>query len=406
MNFNKNKEIKNGKQIIKIIGIIIFVIICFLIFVYNNLNHLQTEKGKKEKYFESAKLGGDYLVNHIDDNGKYVYEQNPIKREIFKRYNILRHAGTTYSLLELYEATGDKKFLISAEKAIDYLVRSIKPCPENINYNNANCLVEKGTVKLGGHGLAVLAMGKHEEATNSKKYLSFAQNLAEFITYVQSDDGEFTIHKMDVDNGNVYDFISMYYPGEAIFALSKLYQLDKNKKWIESAHRGAHWLISVRDKGKAINMLEHDHWLLYALKELYDHQEYSLYVEHAKKITDAILKIQHKKLTGEKENWNGGYYNPPRSTPTATRTEGLFSAYQIFQKAGEKEYAKKTLKAIENGIEFQLRTQMTKDKIKNLNADPMSLGGFHSSLEDYSIRIDYVQHNISAILGYLKIISN
>jgi hypothetical protein len=33
---------------------------------------------------------------------------------------------------------------------------------------------------------------------------------------------------------------------------------------------------------------------------------------------------------------------------------------------------------------------------------PRALGGFHTSLTDYEIRIDYVQHNISSLLGLYR----
>jgi hypothetical protein len=71
--------------------------------------------------------------------------------------------------------------------------------------------------------------------------------------------------------------------------------------------------------------------------------------------------------------------------------------------AKEYEYAKKTREALKNGIDFQLRTQITKKKIQELGFEEKTLGGFHVSLTDYPIRIDYIQHNISAILGYLDV---
>jgi hypothetical protein len=47
---------------------------------------------------------------------------------------------------------------------------------------------------------------------------------------------------------------------------------------------------------------------------------------------------------------------------------------------------------MERGIKFTLRTQ---------HPD----GGFHESLDEYVIRIDYVQHNISALLAFNRILS-
>ncbi|MBN1539128.1 MAG: hypothetical protein JW939_03215, partial [Candidatus Thermoplasmatota archaeon] len=41
---------------------------------------------------------GDYLLNHIQSSGKWDYEYEPSEDRNLPRYNILRHAGTTYSL--------------------------------------------------------------------------------------------------------------------------------------------------------------------------------------------------------------------------------------------------------------------------------------------------------------------
>jgi hypothetical protein len=355
---------------------------------------------KKTTYLESAILGGEYLLEHIEEDGRYIYKYDPINKTVSDDYNILRHAGTTYSLLELYEITGKSELLNAAEKALDFLVENIQPCP---NIQEAKCLVENEKVKLGGNGLAILAMSKYMQVTNSNRYLKNAQDLAFFITSTQSEDGEYAIHKMNINDGTVDDFISMYYPGEAMFALSRLYQLDKNREWIESAHKAAKWIIEVRDAEKSSEELEHDHWFLYSLNELYIDNNDPTYLVHSKKIVDNILAAQHKAKIGIYEDWNGGYYSPPRSTPTATRSEGLYAAFKLFMNAKEYEYAKKTREALKDGIDFQLRTQITKKKIKELGFEEKILGGFHASLTDYTIRIDYIQHNISAILGYLDV---
>ena len=69
--------------------------------------------------------------------------------------------------------------------------------------------------------------------------------------------------------GKASDFISDYYPGEALYALMKLYRSDGNRRWLEAARRGVDWIIQVRDADKSIGQLTHDHWLMYALRELY-----------------------------------------------------------------------------------------------------------------------------------------
>lgn len=348
---------------------------------------------------EAAVLGGEYLIRHTNENGQFNYEYDPIASTLSTNYNILRHAGTTYSMLELYGATNDKALFDASENALNYLAEQAVPCPF---VEKALCIEEDGEIKLGGNGLAILAFAKYQNVTGSDKYLEIAQDLALFIRETQDETGEFTAHK--IDEGKLTEFISGYYPGEAIFGLARLHEIDHDPRWMETAHSGAHWLIEVRDKGLPVERLNHDHWLLYGLYELYKDSPEDIYLEHARKITDAIVSSQHRGLNGAQELWNGGYYDPPRSTPTATRTEGLIAARKLFLKAGDEEYARKAIEAATLGAEFQMRTQMTPSKASFLNISTDAIGGFHESLTDYTIRIDYVQHNISALLGLAQTI--
>jgi uncharacterized protein YyaL (SSP411 family) len=329
----------------------------------------------------------------MNEDGSFVYQYDPITRKKSASYNILRHAGTTYSLLELYEATGGAKYLAAAERGLDYLKRQIVDCP---TVPTAACVLEDDEIKLGGNALALLALSKYMAATGARDQLSLAERLAEFIVSVQSPAGEFTVHKLT--RSDVDDFESGYYPGEAIFALTQLYQLDHSHRWIDAAHKGARWLITVRDAGVAIEDLDHDHWLLYGLREAYENNPDPLYVDHAKKIVQSIAAVQHRGKTKGQAAWNGGFRNPPRSTPAATRSEGLGAAYELFRRANDAAHAEVVKDVMERAIEFQLRTQFTRRTLSSIKGDPAAVGAFHESLYEYDIRIDYVQHNISALL--------
>lgn len=382
-------------------GLILVIVVLFSLF--NN----------ESSYLKSARLGGNYLATHIYTDGSYVYQYNPVTDKESSSYNIVRHAGTTYSLLELYEVTGDQKYLTAAELALGYLAESSLPCP---GMPDALCVEEGNETKLGGNALAVLAFAKYISLTeknvgavastsdNTHEYLPLTQKLAQFIVNIEAPDGEFIVHKINTETGARTTFESEYYPGEAIFALARLYEIDKNPQWIDTAHRAARWLIEVRDANVPTQSLNHDHWLLYGLNELYTNRPEEIYLSHAQRIVQSIVAIQHKDKTGEQEDWNGGFYNPPRSTPTATRSEGLGAAYWIFKKAGDLAYASVALDSMKAAVAFQLRTQFTARQLKELDGNLGGVGGFRESLEGYVVRIDYVQHNISALLALDAII--
>lgn len=367
------------------------IIVLLLAFILPNLNG--------SKYLRSAKAGGDYLVSHMYDDGSFVYEYDPVTGDESSTYNILRHAGTAYSLIDLYEATKDERYLRAAEQALVYLNDQIVPCPGIVD---AACVKEGDEIKLGGNGLAVLAFAEHALVTGSTEHLTQAQALAQFMVATQNPNGEFSIHKMNT-SGVRDDFTSGYYPGEAIFALARLHDVDGNDVWTDTAHKAAHWLIDVRDADVATPDLNHDHWLLYGLNELYLDRNDKAYLAHAHRIVESIEAIQHHDQVNEKADWNGGFYNPPRSTPTATRSEGLGAAYELFMQAGDETSAMSAKDIMKKALEFQLRTQFTKSELASLNADITAVGAFHESLDEYEVRIDYVQHNISSLLAFDRI---
>jgi hypothetical protein len=382
------------KQIIAIAGLALLLFVGFVA-LFSRTIHRDTFDPQS-----SAEQGGDYLVRHFhNDGGHFDYLYDPKEDRVSSSYNLLRHAGTTYALLSLYDAIKKPEYLTIAEQALKFINAQEAPCPAP--RGSLVCLYEDESVKLGGNALALLAFTEHVRVTNDTEYLKKAQSYAEWMMATQNERGEFTQHEQTRE-GKTTDLVSEYYPGEAIFALMRLYTLDHNDRWRVSAEKGAKWLIETRDAGKATSTLPHDHWLLYGLNELHAVTADPLYLAHARKITDAIASTQH--VTAEDVRWVGGFYNPPRSTPTATRVEGLVAAYALFVRAGDAVYAERAKEVIDRAVPFLLRTQVTKERAQSagLNQDG-ALGGFTESLDEYDIRIDYVQHNISALLGYLAL---
>ena len=96
----------------------------------------------------------NYFKNVVKKNGKYIYSYLPEENKKKKGYNILRHAGTTYSILEAYELIPDYELLIVAESAINYIINKVKDF--EVNDIPVSVVVEKDTIKLGGNALTTI----------------------------------------------------------------------------------------------------------------------------------------------------------------------------------------------------------------------------------------------------------
>jgi len=358
--------------------------------------HRMFDQIEPEDLLFSMVQSGKYLTSAIDSRGKFNYIYLPQNDAIPTNYNILRHCGTTYSLLELYELTRDENVLNTAKLAIDYLMNFVKPyLIENIENFETACIVENDIIKLGGNGLALVGLSKYTEITKDDKYLSLMSKLAKWITLVQSKDGSFFIHKQNYSNKMIFNWKSGYYPGESILGLLRLYKLDNNSEWLEASNKAAQYII------ENMPVENHDHWLLYALNDLHFFSPKEIYIEHSLKIVDDIINSQ---INQSNYPDTLGCFNNINTTPAATRVEGLISAYKLCRDNRREDKLSGILNSIELSVKFQMQAQFRAENAMYFDKPELIQGAFYKNLLDFEIRIDYIQHNLSAIIGLYNIL--
>jgi hypothetical protein len=122
-------------------------------------------------------------------------------------------------------------------------------------------------IKLGANGAALLVLAKYRELTGSDEHNERMALLAEGIAFMQDGEtGAFT-HVLDSETLAVKNaFRVIYYDGEAVFGLMRLYGQDKNPRWLELARKAFERFLVSDEHLKA-----HDHWLSYAANEMYSH---------------------------------------------------------------------------------------------------------------------------------------
>ena len=349
----------------------------------------------------TARLGGDYLLRHQKEDGSFGYSYEPKKDSYNDDYNLLRHAGTCYALVELFQAAGDPRYLEASRRGLENLLAHHARPPKDEDAAAAfEAIVSPGEeAKLGGAALTVLALVEYQRAGGDDRWAPRATKLARFLLHQQEESGHFH-SKYFYGEPDPEPFDSIYYPGEAILALARLHGLDPRPEWLAAARRGADWLIDVRDAAKSTEDLPHDHWLLMALDELHAATGESRYADHAARIAAAIVAAQ--RTSSPQLDWIGSFYDPPRSTPTATRGEALVAMHRLAVRRGED--PRVYLEALLRMAAFQRRCQLTLENSLYLPRPDLALGGFRRSLTHWEVRIDYVQHNLSALLGLRSIL--
>ncbi|SES01576.1 hypothetical protein [Salisediminibacterium halotolerans] len=125
--------------------------------------------------FEAVSLTKDYYFKEcINNKGKFIYDYHPAKELKKSQYNMLRHAGTVYSMLEVFELTEDRELLEKAEKGLDYLIARIEDT--ETDGTASKVLVQNDRIKLGGNGLSLIALAKYSHLANTDKYKRLCKN--------------------------------------------------------------------------------------------------------------------------------------------------------------------------------------------------------------------------------------
>ena len=353
----------------------------------------------------------DYLISSIDfdgrNRGKIRYNYKVAQNKDSKSYNLLRHGGTTYSILQVYDRTRFEPYRLASEAALDYLFKRCKrdirkgPFGPDDGGESMWVLSPGNKVKLGGAGLALVAIDQYVEATkNKEKYLDEARAFGRFLVASQKEDGEFIYFPaLTPDGPPTSKDDSAYYPGEAILGLVRLHSWDPNPMWLDTAVRGADWLIKVRDQGKNERQLANDHWLMLALSYLYHYTGKELYLTHSINLARAV-EYQYKKnkrAWAKYPDFRGGYYDPPRSTPAATRGEGLGAVLDTCNVAKiECDWVEELL---HETVRHEMLSQYDPDHAYWMRDRGRAFGGWNGGLLDMDVRNDFVQHNMSSLLG-------
>ncbi|RUO26283.1 hypothetical protein CWE09_06090 [Aliidiomarina minuta] len=362
-------------------------------------NHVVNPQLTPEIAHEVATEGADYLARHTTDSGQMNYLYDAAKDQVLPGYNILRHAGSLWSMLQIYKESPTVKLHGACNRALDYLLSTVEQFSPD--YPTLKVIAFDNEAKLGGNGLALVAMAAAYQHLGRRDVLPVMRELADWIVATQASDGEFTLHKAYLNPVRKGPFMSSYYPGEAILGLMELYKIDRNHKWLNSADRAADWLIKVRDGGKSKDELDRDHWLLYGLNELYQVLPRTQFVDHSKRLLDAITHSQHKKANVP--DWIGGFQDPLNITGTACMCEGMLAGYRLLRQTGESAEALNQLQnAIEAGLKLQLQFRF--DAINNtyLKNPSRSQGGFQCRTAHWNIQVDFTQHSLTAFLMYAR----
>jgi hypothetical protein len=348
---------------------------------------------------------GGYLARAVKGDGRYCYTYDAGGDDCDADYNLLRHAGTTYSLYQLYREFREPSFAAAAERAARWLrqqVRAVDGDPGRA------FLLEGDKAKLGAVGLTLLALVERERALGDGADRALLARLADFVRSQQRDDGYFASYFAWGPQAHVPVENSIYYPGEALLGLIRLYGIDPQERYVASALRGAEYLVKRRWRWGGVELyVPPDAWLTQALAELDGIRPTDWARRYAYDIVQTTELTMLRRDEGAPVDLAGGPASGPvlpNVTPAGSRNEGLTAAYRMAVRAGDAERAAAIKALAFESANFQVGQQFRPANSYFLPNPDAARGGFRSTPHKLDVRIDYVQHNATGLLGLLAIV--
>ena len=322
-----------------------------------------------------------FLEEQVREDGSFVYGIYPRFDNDIDNYNIVRHASTIWSLICRYRLAPDEALAEKIERTIGYMLESVRYDSEGRAY-----LYEEkdDEIKLGGCGVAVVALTEYMDAFGSDRYRDVCAALGQgILTMLDQTDGTY-YHVLNGDFSRKEEFRTVYYDGEATFALCRLYGLTEDLIWLDAAQAAVEHFI------EADYTQYKDHWVAYSMNEItkYVTNRSDYYVFALKNVKNNLEEISE------------------RDTTYHTYLELLMSTFELYDRLVQSGGSasgfdlRDFLVAIYTRANRQLNGYFFPEYAMYMKNPQRILDTFMVRHDGYRVRIDDVQHNIGGYYLY------
>ena len=362
-----------------------------------------------------------FLEKQVQQDGSFRYGYYPRFDRVIPGYNCMRHASTIWSLLCQYRITQKASVLSLAARSIEYLLSHALVYRDPDTAYLSEPL--KDEIKLGGGGVLILAITEYldlcseeprpeilhsgesltkapnagilhakdvlpEQEALRRRYTEIACALGNgILSLLNPETGEFS-HVLNMDFSLKERYRTVYYDGEAAYALCRLYRLTKEEKWLFYAEKAVdHFLAADYTRYR-------DHWVAYAMNEITRYIHRDDYDTFALRNARVNLDFLYK-----------------RETTYHTFLELLMVTFETYERILAENPDLPYLKEFD--LPYFLRTiRVRADRMLNgfffpeyamyMRCPDKILGSFMVRHDGFRVRIDDVQHNIGGFYLYYK----
>jgi hypothetical protein len=357
----------------------------------------------QKQHLLTARRGADWLFRMHGVKGRFLPGYLPALRQVMEGDNYLRQAGAAAALARAARLCGEERYAARASQAILALLEDTAPDPGD-SLSRCTTLPRGAVNRLGAAAALVLAI--HELPAPQKDLLDRSDELCRFLARQARPDGCLAHHegaeKAEDDGVN-------HYPGLALAALMH-----------SQKHRPAAWKLDVVRKAlpyyrawwKEHRSPDFAPAQCAAFAEAFAATKEKPFAEFVAEMGDFLCGLQYSQIDPRRMGWFGGFMSyqggrPSETEPhagSACQAEGLVEACRVARELGDVERHQRYTDAVERALQFLATLQYTDARTYHFEAwfRPQLSGAFHASPRDGNLRLDYTQHPVAALLGYLE----
>lgn len=314
----------------------------------------------------------NYLSAQVLESGKFVYNYYPQYDMDAGDYNIVRHAGAIWSMIQGYSLSPNESLASAIKRALDYLAAQVV-------YDGSSGYVfeeETGEIKLGSCGVAVLAFVEYQTVFCDDSYQELCLSLGEGILSLLDEQSGTYYHILNRAFERIEETRTVYYDGEATYALCRLYELTCDEKYLDAAKSAVDHFI------EADYTQYRDHWVAYSMNEI------TKYIQNNPDYWDFALRNALENL-----NTIEGMNSAP------TNFELLMNTFETYIRMPDStNMSREEKEALFNGISLQTKKSAGEffyPEYAMYMANPRYiLNSFMMRDAGFRTRIDDVQHSI------------
>ena len=363
----------------------------------------------------------EWYLSNLQPDGSVVYKFWPEANRYANENNIVRHALSTWNLVQAYEVEPRPEFIEAAKATLGFTekhrVEETNPVHGEMAFYRYKDNVKLGTVVIGILGIVDLA-----RATGSDEYDALLVKLGNFTKFMAQENGRFLgyyVPKTHPYHGKSNDIV----PGEAALALVYLAEYFDDDSWLEpleaywsyymplfrerasKKREDAPWPWFTYENDMRLALVQMSPWTVMAANAYHERTGDEKIAEFGLEVGEWMIDTYQ--WSSERAPWPdyvGGYFKLREELPAMQAfcyAEGTAAAYQLAVRMAPKRsgyFEKSTREAMRLALAMQYTEMDTYAFSRPLQV----MGGIRYALNETKVRIDYVHHALSSMYLYYK----